>query len=113
MNKTNKKTKFQYHLENIEKLDNEWLFLTKIPNFPIEDLKCFYSREDNSGWWMAIKQTALRGYINAYLSILGKKKGLKLFFVDPLSSYGLVRVTKRNGKVICEKITKTNIVLWH
>ena len=98
MNKTNKKTKFQYHLENIEKLDNEWLFLTKIPNFPIEDLKCFYSREDNSGWWMAIKQTALRGYINAYLSILGKKKGLKLFFVDPLSSYGLVRVTKRNGK---------------
>ena len=98
MNKTNKKTKFQFHLENIKELDNEWIFLTKIPNFPIEDPKYYYSREDSSGWWMAIKQTALRGYIKAYLSILGQVKDRKLFFIDPLSSYGLVRVTKRNGK---------------
>jgi len=98
MNKTNKKTNFQFHLENIKRLDDDWRFLTKIANFPIKNSKYYYSREDNSGWWMAIKQTALRGYINAYLSILGQEKDRKLFFIDPLSSYGLVRVTKRNGK---------------
>lgn len=98
VNKTNKKTNFQFHLENIKKLDYEWTFLTKVPNFPIKDPSYYYSREDNSGWWMAIKQTAFRGYINAYLSILSKDKDRKLFFIDPLSSFGLVRVTKRNGK---------------
>ena len=98
MNKTSKKTNFQFHLENIKELDNEWIFLTKIPNFPIKNPNYYYSREDNSGWWMAIKQTAFRGYINAYLSILGKDKDRKLFFIDSLSSYGLVRVTKENRK---------------
>lgn len=92
-----KKTNFEYHLQNIKRLNDEWRFLKEIPNFPFKDSECYYSRNNNSGWWMAIKQTALRGYINAYLSILGKKKNLKLFFIDPLSSYGMVRVTKNSG----------------
>lgn len=98
MTKTKKKTNFAFHLEKIKKLDDEWTFLKKIPNFPFKDSKYYYSRDDNSGWWMAIKQTAFRAYINAYLSILGKIEDRKLFFIDPLSSYGMNRVTKNQGK---------------
>ena len=47
---------------------------------------------------MAIKQTGIRGYVNAYLTILGKKKNMNLIFIDPLSSYGLNRVTKDHGR---------------
>ncbi|TKJ19801.1 MAG: hypothetical protein CEE43_14460 [Promethearchaeota archaeon Loki_b32] len=98
MANTKKITNFEFHLQNIKKLDDEWRFLKKIPTFPFGDPRYYYSRDDNSGWWMAIKQTAFRGYISAYLSILGKEKDRKLYFIDPLSSYGMVRVTKNYGK---------------
>ena len=98
MANTKNKTNFEFHLQNIKKLDNDWRFLEKIPNFPYKNPNFYYSRGDNNGWWMAIKQTAFRGYITAYLSILGKVSDRKLYFIDPLSSYGLVRVTKNHGK---------------
>jgi len=55
----------------------------------ISNTKHFYTRNDESGWWLAIKQIGIRGYIEAYLTILGKKKGMRLIFIDSLSSNGL------------------------
>lgn len=91
-----KKSNFAFHLENIKYLDQDWRFLRTIPKFPSG--KHYYEREDKSGWWMAIKQVAIRSYIGIYLSILGKKPGMKLFFIDLMSSFGLNCVTKNQGR---------------
>ena len=94
---TNKRKKIDYHIKYLKILDREWQFLKSIPNFPYFNNNHFYSRKDESGWWMTIKQTAIRGYVNAYLKILGKKD-LPLIFLDLMSSYGLNCVTKNHGK---------------
>lgn len=96
--KKEKSTKFDFHLRNLKNLDNDWKLLQSVPNFPYSNSEQFYTRSDESGWWMAIKQTGIRGYINVYLTILGKMKGMSLLFIDPLSSYGLNRVTKDEGR---------------
>ena len=78
-----KRTHFDFHIGNLKDLDKDWSLLNSISNFPISDPKHFYTRSDESGWWMAIKRTGIRGYIKAYLTILGKRGGMSLFFIDP------------------------------
>lgn len=78
--KRRKKTNFDFHLDKIKELDRDWLALKTIPNFPYENSKYYYTRNDESGWWMAIKQIAIRSYINTYLTILGKKKRYEIIF---------------------------------
>ena len=50
MANTKKKTNFEFHLQNIKKLDDDWRFIRRIPNFPIKNPKFYYTRGDNSGW---------------------------------------------------------------
>ncbi len=93
----NKQNKFNFHLNNIKKLISDTNLLAQIPDF-MPKLNHFYTREDKAGWWMATKQIVLRHYINEYLTILGKRKYINLFFIDLLSHYGMNKVTKRGTK---------------
>lgn len=93
-----KRSNLDFHLDKIKELENTWRYIKSIPNFPISNRNHFYSRNDESGWWMVIKQIAIRSYINAYLKILGKREGLKLIFIDLMSSFGLISLTKEEGR---------------
>lgn len=90
------KTDFQFHLINIKNICEDYKLIHEINEFPLEK-DSFYSRRDNSGWWMVTKQIVFRHYIKEYLDILGKRK-MKLFFVDPLSNSGMNKITKVNAR---------------
>ena len=91
-----KQSNFDFHLKNLKGLVKDFEFLQKIPGFPLSDNDFYYSRTDESGWWMATKQIIIQKYIGLYLNILGRKSDINLFFIDLLSSWGMNRVTKRN-----------------
>lgn len=86
-----------YHVKKMGYLMNDGRNLMKIPNFPI---KGFYQRKDDTGWWMPIKQFAIKSYTNLYLEILQRKEYIDTCFIDPLSSYGMIKLTKNQGKDI-------------
>lgn len=90
---------FDFHLKNIKKLLQFSEKLNNISNFPLEK-NSFYKRRDKSGWWMVTKQIVLTNYINEYLAILDRdnRSYIKLFYIDPLSSYGMNKVTKSRGR---------------
>jgi len=67
----------------------------KIQNFPKDG---FYERDDGVGWWMLTKQFAIKSYSHHYLKILQRRKYIDTCFIDPLSSFGMLRLTKRGGK---------------
>lgn len=90
-----KKNNFEFHLENIKWLKEDSNKLLKIKGFPKKNY--YYSRRDKSGWWMATKQVIIRKYIGAYLNILEKQSDIDLYFIDLMSSWGMNKVTKRNG----------------
>lgn len=84
----------EYHVRNMRFLMNSGKKLLKIPGFPSED---FYQRDDEVGWWMPTKQFAIKSYCNLYLEILQRRKYIDTFFIDPLSSNGMIKLTKNNG----------------
>ncbi|GAI14309.1 unnamed protein product [marine sediment metagenome] len=75
------KKDFDFHLENIKDLVNATNTLKTIPKFSISNPEHFYQRVDKAGWWMVTKQIVLRHYIDEYLTILGKKSYIDLFFI--------------------------------
>jgi len=91
-----KQSNYDFHLKNIRGLVKDFKYLQTIPGFPLSNKNFFYSRDDESGWWMATKQIIIKKYIGLYLKILGGKSDIYLFFIDLLSSWGMNRVTKRN-----------------
>ncbi|MBY9021246.1 MAG: hypothetical protein KGD67_09320 [Candidatus Lokiarchaeota archaeon] len=91
-----KQSNYDFHLKNLKGLVKDFKYLQKIPGFPLSNKNFFYSRDDESGWWMATKQIIIRKYIGLYLNILGAKKDIDLFFIDLLGSWGMNRVSKRN-----------------
>ncbi len=91
-------TKFDFQLENIKNLIEDTNCLRKIPNFSLSNPNHFYKKNDKAGWWMATKQIVFRHYIDEYLTILGKRSYIKLYFIDLLSSFGMNKVTKQGGK---------------
>jgi len=92
------KKDFEFHLENIKKLVDATNYLSTISNFPIINPDNFYQRVDKAGWWMVTKQIIFRHYIDEYLTILGKRSFINLFFIDLLSSFGMNKVSKEDGK---------------
>ena len=92
------KNDFEFHLENIKKLVDATNYLLTVPNFPINNPDHFYQRVDKAGWWMVTKQIVFRHYIDEYLTILGKRSYINLFFIDLLSSFGMNKVSKEEGK---------------
>ena len=92
------KKDFEFHLENIKKLVDASNYLSTISNFPITNPDHFYQRVDKAGWWMVTKQIVFRHYIDEYLTILGKRSFINLFFIDLLSSFGMNKVSKEDGK---------------
>ncbi|MHA1150718.1 MAG: three-Cys-motif partner protein TcmP [Promethearchaeota archaeon] len=93
-----RKSNFDFHLNNIKELKRENDHLMTLEGFPKKNPEYYYSREDESGWWMATKQIIIRKYIGAYLNILSRDKKRDLFFIDLMSSWGMNRVTKSEGK---------------
>jgi hypothetical protein len=93
-----RKTTYDFHIDNIKYLDKDGKLLREIPGFPISNNEQFYSRDDKSGWWMVTKQIIIRKYTSMYLNILGSNQDRDLFFIDLLSSWGMNKVTKREGK---------------
>ncbi|MHA1147752.1 MAG: three-Cys-motif partner protein TcmP [Promethearchaeota archaeon] len=89
---------FDFHLENIRQLKEDSSFLLKIEDFPKKDHRYYYVRKDQSGWWMVTKQIIIRKYIGAYLNILGSQEDIDLYFIDLMSSWGMNKVTKQEGK---------------
>lgn len=85
----------EYHLNNLKYQMNEGKKLMNIPNFPQDG---FYERDDGKGWWMITKQFAIKSYTNLYLKILQRKPYINTFFIDPLSSFGMIKLTKNGGK---------------
>jgi len=85
----------EYHVNNLRYLIRDGRKLMKIPNFPKEG---FYNRDDGVGWWMLTKQFAIKSYSNLYLKILQRKKYIDTCFIDPLSSFGMIKLTKNEGK---------------
>jgi len=92
-----KKTNFEFHLDNIKRLKEDSDRILKIKDFPKENSNHYYSRKDKSGWWMATKQIIIRKYISTYLNILKKQADIDLFFIDLMSSWGMNKVTKKDG----------------
>ena len=86
----------EYHVKNMKHFIKSGRFLMKIPNFP-NNGEFFYKRDDESGWWMPIKQSIIGSYINLYLQILQRKEFIDTCFIDPLSNYGMIRLTKNGG----------------
>ena len=85
----------EYHVNNLRYLIEDGRRLLKIPNFPKEG---YYERDDGKGWWMLTKQFAIKSYSHHYLKILQRRKYIDTCFIDPLSSFGMIRLTKRRGK---------------
>jgi len=85
----------EYHVGNMRYLLDDGKKLIEISNFP---KRRFYQRKDETGWWMPIKQFAIKSYTNLYLEILQRQKYIDTFFIDPLSSYGMIKLTKNQGK---------------
>ena len=92
------KKDFEFHLQNIKELVDAANYLSTISKFPISNPDHFYQRVDKTGWWMVTKQIVYRHYIDEYLTILGKRSYINLFFIDLLSSFGMNKVTKEDGK---------------
>lgn len=91
-----KKDDFEFYLENIQDLLKDTEYLMNIPNF-LPNSNHFYCRADNQGWWMVTKQIVFKHYINEYLTILGKRELIDLYFIDLLSNFGMNKVTKSEG----------------
>ncbi len=109
--KRKKSSDQEYHVTNMRRFINEGKSLMKIPNFP-KNNKFFYQRPDGKGWWMPIKQLAIRSYSNLYLKILQKQEFIDTCFIDPLSNYGMIKLTKNNGKdVLIMPGTSINVAL--
>ena len=85
----------EYHVNNLRYQMKEGRKLITIPDFPKEG---FYDRDDGVGWWMLTKQFAIKSYVHHYLKILQRRKYIDTCFIDPLSSFGMIRLTKRGGK---------------
>jgi len=92
-----KKTDFDFHCDNIKKIK-------KISDNLIEivgelDKVIDYSRADEKGkgWWMIIKEIAIRHYISVYLLILKTRPQNTLVFIDLLSASGFVRLSDNAG----------------
>ncbi len=97
-NKKNKKNDFDFHLGNIQSLVDDTNYLKNLPKFPWLNKNQYYTRLDGSGWWMPIKQIVIKSYISEYLTILGKYKFIETFYIGLLSSYGMNRITKNQGR---------------
>ncbi|MFX1502329.1 MAG: hypothetical protein ACFFDH_15320 [Promethearchaeota archaeon] len=93
----NKVTDQEYHVRNMRSLINYGKKLLRIPGFPTKD---FYQRDDEKGWWMPTKQFAIKSYCQLYLEILQKQQFIDTIFIDPLSSNGMVRLSKKKGEDI-------------
>ena len=85
----------KYHINNLKYLIEDGRRLLKMPNFPKGG---FYERDDGVGWWMLTKQFAIKSYVHHYLKILQRRKYIDTCFIDPLSSFGMIRLTKRGGR---------------
>ncbi|MFW9872864.1 MAG: hypothetical protein ACFFG0_07165 [Candidatus Thorarchaeota archaeon] len=90
---------FEFHKTNIEDLVEDGKNLINLPNFPRDNLDQFYTRNDKMGWWMPIKQIIIRDYIDFYLAIMARNlPEIKLYFIDLMSSWGMNRITKYEGR---------------
>ena len=97
-NKKKRKTSAQeYHVKNLKNLKQDGKYLMSIPDYPKEG---YYDRDDEKGWWMLTKQSAIKSYVNLYLKILQRNPYINTCFIDPLSSYGMVKLTKNQGRDI-------------
>lgn len=92
-----KKSNFDFYIQYIKELVEDGKYLMQIPNFPWSNNNYFYTKKDNKGWWMVTKQIGIRYYDEGYLNIWGNKQNFKLYYIDPLSSWGMNRVTKNHG----------------
>ncbi|KKK65408.1 hypothetical protein LCGC14_2974440, partial [marine sediment metagenome] len=93
--KRRKTTTQEYHVNNLRKLIQDGEKLRDLPNFPEEG---YYDRGDGKGWWMLTKQSAIKSYVNLYLKILQRNPYINTCFIDPLSSFGMVKLTKNGGR---------------